>query len=509
VVRNRRQHHDDPGSRSSGILLHVTSLPSSGGIGDFGPWAYRFADFLAQAGQRYWQILPLTAADYRYGCSPYNCMSAFAGNKYLVSPDMMVRSGFLRHSDLRHAPHFANHIVEFPKVVQFKEHLFARAYARFADARHGAGFARFCRENAAWLEDYALFVALKDHYKEVMWYKWPAPVKNRDAQVLRVLRKSLKPMVEREKFLQYIFAQQWGDLKGYCNAKGIEIIGDVPIYVDSNSVDVWVHPEIFKLDRNGNPVCVSGVPPDYFSSDGQLWGNPVYRWNVLRKNGYKWWIARMGHNIHLFDHVRMDHFRGFVAYWQVPAGAKTARDGRWVRVPAAHFLRALSGKYGNLPIIAEDLGTITPDVHAVMRQFGLPGMRILLFAFGDGRADHPYLPHNYVKNCVVYTGTHDNNTVRGWFEHEASPSEKKMLHAYLGKKATVSSVHNDLMRLAMMSVADRVIIPMQDVVGLGGEARMNRPASVGGNWQWRLRIRYLNASVAERLRTMTRLYGRA
>jgi len=508
VRSHKRQSGSTIANRGCGILLHITSLPSAYGIGDFGPWAYKFVEFMQRAKQHYWQILPLTPANYVREYSPYNCMSAFAGNKYLISPELMMREGFIKKSELKSVPGSSSQRVEFARMVTFKEGIFETAYERFIRMRRRSAYKKFCKENKYWLDDWALFVALNNEMRGKIWIEWPAPIRDRDTKTINSLRKSLKQNIEREKFLQYIFSKQWQTLKHYCGQKQITVIGDVPIYVDYNSVDVWAHPEIFKLDSDKQPTHVSGVPPDYFSKDGQLWGNPLYRWNVMKRNGYRWWLRRLEHNSKLFDLVRMDHFRGFVAYWQVSQGAKTARHGKWIKAPAVHFLNTMKKKLGHLPILAEDLGTITPDVRDIIRRFGLPGMRVLLFAFGDNDSANPYLPHNHVRNCVVYTGTHDNNTVRGWFNTEASRREKQALFAYLGKKTTSGNVPQVFMRMAMMSVADTVIIPMQDVLGLGGEARMNRPASIGGNWQWRLTNKYLKPSVADKLRIMTETYGR-
>ncbi len=508
MTRSKHQQYCESHGRGSGILLHITSLPSPYGIGDFGSWAYRFADFLAQAGQKWWQILPLTATDYEHEYSPYNCMSAFAGNKYLISPDLMIQGGFLKRSDLSHAFRFPNRRILFPRVAAFKDHIFDKAYTRFQKTKRRSGFLKFCSANASWLDDYALFAVLKKNFRNSLWTEWPPPIAWRDPYVLRSLTRLFKVRIEREKFLQYVFAGQWQALKKYCNKKRIEMIGDIPIYVDRNSADVWTHPEMFKLDKEGRPTHVSGVPPDYFSRDGQLWGNPVYRWNKLAETGFRWWFQRIKHNLHLFDLVRMDHFRGFVAYWQVPARAKTAREGSWVRAPAAKFFDRLERTFKELPMIAEDLGTITPDVRAIIDHYGLPGMRVLLFAFGDGSPTNPYLPHNHIRNCVVYTGTHDNNTVRGWFAEEAQPREKRALSGYLGKNLNRKNITNELIRVAMMSVADKAIIPMQDILNLGSEARMNRPASVVGNWTWRLIPGHLTSSIADRLRALTVLSGR-
>jgi 4-alpha-glucanotransferase len=435
-------------------------------------------------------------------------MSAFAGNKYLISPEFMVREKFLKKSDLKPVPVFSNRRVDYARVTAFKNRLFERAFERFRKAGKHSEYERFCESNTTWLDDFALFVALKLLFHGAPWVDWPRPVRDRQPEVLRALGKLLKDAVDQEKFLQYVFSKQWYRLKDYCNRRGIKIIGDMPIYVDYDSADVWSHPEIFKLGRDKKPITVSGVPPDYFSADGQLWGNPVYRWRVLRKQGYKWWVQRMAQNLALFDLLRLDHFRGFVASWQVSSRAKTAKHGKWVKAPAQDFLETLRKELRCLPIIAEDLGTITDDVRVLIERSGFPGMRVLLFAFDDD-ATNPYLPHNHIKNCVVYTGTHDNNTVRGWFENEASPAQLRRVCSYTGKRLTASNVHREFVRLAMMSVANTVIIPMQDVLGLGAGARMNRPACMEGNWQWRLLPKQLSAAVARRLADTTQTYGRA
>jgi 4-alpha-glucanotransferase len=334
-------------------------------------------------------------------------------------------------------------------------------------------------------------------------------LRDRNPEHLRRIREQFPDELEKEKFLQYLFWKQWRSLKRYCNERGIQLIGDMPIYVNYDSAGVWAHPETFKLDQDGRPTFVAGVPPDYFSRTGQLWGNPVYRWDVLRETGYGWWIRRVAHNLALFDVVRVDHFRGFVAFWEVPAAERTAVNGHWAQAPAGDFFTVLTRSLSNLSIIAEDLGTITPDVKEIMKRFGIPGMRVLLFAFGEDLPTHPYLPHNYVPNCVVYTGTHDNNTVKGWFEREIGPSEKQRLFRYLGREVSAENVHLELIRLAMESIANTVIFPMQDVLGLGEEARMNRPASHAGNWEWRLLPEQLTPALASSLSDRTVRNGRA
>jgi 4-alpha-glucanotransferase len=493
--------------RASGILLHITSLPSPFGVGDMGPEAFRFADFLAEGKQGFWQILPLNPIDPAYGNSPYHTIAAFAANVLLISPEGMVREGFLAQKDIEPRG-YPQGRVDYGAVIAYKANLFRLAYERFTKAKEHEAYQRFCSENASWLDDFSLFVALKSHFKGVAWNEWPAEVRDRKRGSLQSLKKDLRDGIERERFLQYLFFNQWFALKQYCNEKGIEIIGDMPIYVDYDSVDVWTHPEIFKLDENKRPIAVAGVPPDYFSATGQLWGNPVYQWDWLRERGYGWWLQRVAHMLRLFDVVRIDHFRGLIAYWEVPAGEQTAVNGKWVKAPALDFFHALFKRFPAAPLIAEDLGVITPDVREVMRHFELPGMKVLQFAFGEDNPTHPYLPHMYESNAVVYTGTHDNNTSRGWFEKEAKAEDKERLFRYLGKEVRVDDISWELIRLAMMSVADLAIIPVQDILGLGVEARMNQPGTGAGNWEWRLTSGQLTPTLAERLRAVTKTYGR-
>lgn len=494
--------------RGSGILLHITSLPSPYGIGDMGPWAYKFADFLFQTKQRFWQILPLNPTDPIYGNSPYHSISAFSNNLLLISPELMVHDGFLSEKDLEPLPSFPLSRVDYCEVITYKERLFHIAYERFK-AKEKNECEQFYAENSHWLEDFALFIALKAHFKGQIWSDWPQETRDRQPEALQVLSKQLHERIEREKFLQYVFLKQWMSLKEYCNKKDIQIFGDMPIYVDYDSVDVWTAPEMFKLNEIKQPSFVAGVPPDYFSETGQLWGNPVYRWDVLREKKYAWWMRRIKHNLRLFNLVRIDHFRGLVACWEIPASEKTAINGKWVEAPAEDFFKVLHEQFSDSPIIAEDLGIITPDVREVMDRFGFPGMRVLLFAFGDDLATNPYLPHNHVKNCVLYTGTHDNNTTRGWFENEATPEIKEKLFRYLGREVSAHDIHWELIRLAMMSVANMVIFPLQDILGLGEEARMNRPSTAEGNWEWRFLPDQLTPTLAQRLLEMTEIYRRA
>ena len=494
--------------RSSGILFHLTSLPGPFGIGDMGPWAYRFVDFLAETGQTYWQILPLTPTDKNHDHSPYHSPSAFAGNPLLISPERLVKDGLLDETDLSPVPDGPPGRVDFAAVGAYKEKLLQRAYDRFRRRGAGDDFNRFCRRHAGWLDPFALFEALKFHYDGDRWDKWPAEMRDRDSGAMPAVQDELAERLQELKFRQYLFFQQWFDLKRYCGQKHIQIIGDLPIYLPYDSADVWVHPELFKLGEDRRPTVVSGVPPDYFSETGQLWGHPVYRWEALQKSNYDWWLQRLGHQLDLFDVVRIDHFRGLVAYWEVPASEKTAINGKWVSVPVDDFLNQLMKQYACLPIIAEDLGTITPDVREIMCRYRLPGMRVLLFAFGDDFPNSAFLPHHHVKHCFIYSGTHDNNTARGWFENEATAAEKNRLARYLGRQVSATDVSWTMIRLAMMSVANTAIIPMQDLLGLGAEARMNDPSKTDGNWYWRLDQDPITEEMIGRLREITETYGR-
>jgi 4-alpha-glucanotransferase len=494
--------------RGSGILLHLTSLPSPFGIGDMGPWAYRFADFLAETQQSVWQILPFNPTDPTHYNSPYHSMSAFACNPMLISPELLIQDGLLNPADVASPPYFPGNRVDFEAVRAYKDKLFDLTHKRFKEKGPGYEYERFCEQNAFWLEDFTLFAALKSYFSGKGWHGWPQDIRDRVSESLQSKKNTLHEVIEREKMLQFLFFKQWIALKAHCNQIGIQIFGDIPIYVHHDSTDLWTHPELFKLDDKKRPYVVAGVPPDYFSATGQLWGNPIYRWDVLRESGYAWWVQRIGHNLRLLDLVRIDHFRGLVAFWEVPANEKTAINGKWIEAPAMDFFNHLTRKFPCLPIVAEDLGVITPDVRDVMRHFELPGMKLLLFAFGDDMPTNPYIPHNLPNNCIAYTGTHDNNTVRGWYENEATPQEKQRLSQYLGKEFPPEALHWELIRLVMMSPANMAIFPMQDVLGLGEEARMNRPATLTGNWQWRLMPEQLTSAVSGKLKEMTEIYGR-
>jgi len=496
--------------RASGILLPVRSLTSRFGIGDLGKQAYRFADFLTDSHQHYWQILPINYPHMSKCHSPYNCVSAFAGNVYLISPEMMYKQGFLQKKDILKDIRFRKETIDFPKVVSFKEKLFEKAYAKFQKRRKD-DFQPFKSKNKDWLDDFALFMVLKKHREGKVWNKWPKDICNRKKDALQKIRKTFQVQIEKEKFLQYVFFKQWFSLKEYCNKKNIKIIGDMPIYVDYHSSDVWSHIEIFKLNKTTKkPIAVSGVPPDYFSATGQLWGNPVYKWDILKRRGYDWWLQRIKHNLHLFDSVRIDHFRGFVAFWEVKAGAKTAIHGKWVKAPVKDFFKVVLKKFPGHMIIAEDLGVITQDVRDIMNYFDFPGMKVLQFAFDDHDIEkNPYLPHNHIENCVIYTGTHDNNTVKGWFRKDASERAKKNLFDYLGRHIAEHNAASEFVQMAMKSVANLCIVPLQDVLGLDERSRINKPATIEKNWSWRLYPGQLTPATSKRLAHITKICDRA
>ncbi|MFH2138925.1 MAG: 4-alpha-glucanotransferase [Candidatus Omnitrophota bacterium] len=494
--------------RGSGILLHISSLPSDFGIGDMGEAAYKFVDFLAQAKQKYWQVLPFNPTSLINGSSPYSSVSAFATNTLLISPELLCKDGFLTSGEIDSSSQNGSRAVDYENVLELKAKLFAIAFERFEKLKDKAGFNNFCSENKYWLDDFAAFIAFKEHFQDCIWTDWPKEIRDRDKKSMNELKEQLTRQIKKEKFLQYLFLKQWIGLKNYCNQKGVQVIGDIPIYVTYDSVDVWKNPEIFKLDENKNPVYVAGVPPDYFSKTGQLWGNPVYDWDVLAENNYSWWMQRINHNLKLFDLIRIDHFRGFVDYWQVKNAEKTAINGEWQKAPAKEFFKALLKEFPELPLIAEDLGIITDEVRETMKYFGFPGMKIVMFAFGEDDPEHPYLPQNFATNCVAYTGTHDNNTARGWFEQETTPEDRKRLSDCLGKETNADKLHWDLIELLMKSAAHTVIFPLQDVFGLPQADRMNIPGTVGNNWKWRFKPEQITPQVTVQLAKMTEQYSR-
>jgi 4-alpha-glucanotransferase len=501
--------------RSSGLLLHPTSLPGPYGIGDFGDEAYRFADFLVASGQRLWQVLPLGPTG--YGDSPYACYSAFAGNTLLVNPDRLLADGLLKQEDLDNYPRLTSDRVDFERVNAAKRSLLAIAFDSFeqsTDAMRSA-FEHFCSANAEWLDDYAMFCVFKELHLGKLWSDWDARLARRDEGVLAQLQLVFADQIDRQKFFQFLFFRQWSQLKSYCNQRGIRIIGDIPIFVAEDSADVWTNPDQFKLDEERRPIVVAGVPPDYFSETGQLWGNPIYNWDRMKADGFSWWIKRVRAALQMFDVVRIDHFRGFAASWEIPAGDKTAERGRWVNVPGRELFAAVRSALGELPIIAEDLGVITPDVEKLRDDLDFPGMQVLQFAFG-GDQKNLALPHNFRRNLVVYTGTHDNDTTVGWFKSEAGEGstraidevdrERQFCLRYLNTDG--KEIHWDFIRAALASVASVAIVPVQDVLGRGNEARMNLPNSTSGNWSWRMPAGRLTEAIAARLRELTWLYGR-
>jgi len=492
--------------RAGGVLLHLTSLPSPYGVGDFGPQAYAFADFLKKAGANYWQMLPLNYTTAKTGYSPYNCFSAFAGNPLLISPELLYRQGLLRKDELP-APLPAKNRADFAQATRCKAPLLDIAFERFIQTGPDAAFEAFTTEARHWLEDFAFFAVFKKKHPRRLWSQWPGPVCRRSKAALAAFSSEHRSTIEREKFIQYVFMKQYFALKTYCNENGILLFGDLPIYVTYDSADVWSHPTLFKLRRDNKPRFIAGVPPDYFSKTGQLWGNPVYDWKANAATGYRWWLDRLGHNLKLFDLLRIDHFRAFEAYWQVPYGRKTAVGGAWVEGPGKDFFDAVLGRIPQPPLAAEDLGYITPGVRELCRRYNFPCMKVLQFAFG-GNAENIHLPHHHARNSIVYTGTHDNNTTLGWYMHETTPALRKRIADYLGKRLSAKTVTAEMIRLAMASPAHLCIVPMQDILGLNAAARMNTPAKHTGNWQWRMPPGSTTPSIARRLRHLMELYGR-
>jgi len=496
-----------PGYRASGLLLHLTSLPSPYGIGDLGPAALAWVDRLREAGQTWWQALPLSPTG--SGNSPYQSLSCFAGNELLISPDSLIEDGLLRASDCE--PHtFSALAVDYDAVIPLKHRLLETAWTNFtAGARPDLQreLEEFRHAQAHWLEDYALFCALRSKYKGGYYLEWPTKLVERVPAALARSRRELAERIDRVCFDQFLFFRQGERLRKHAHANGVRLIGDLPFCVSADSSDVWANPELFLLDAQYRPRVVAGVPPDYFSAEGQLWGNPVYDWGALRRTGYRWWIDRLRALLAQVDAIRLDHFRGFAAAWHVPAGAPTAKAGQWVPGPGAEFFSVVQKELGTLPLIAEDLGLITPDVYALRDQFHIPGTCVLQFAF-DGDSENPYLPHNYVPNVVVYTGTHDNNTTRGWFEDLPAP-ERRIVWEYLERPEGESrEAAPALMELAWSSVATLAIAPLQDLLNLGGDARMNVPGCAEGNWRWRCTEDMLSAPAFAWLRDLTKTSNR-
>ena len=489
--------------RASGILLPVTSLPSEYGIGCFSKEAYEFVDSLKAAGQKYWQILPLGPTG--YGDSPYQSFSTYAGNPYFIDLKTLEQEGLLKEEECT-ACDFGDHpeYVDYEKIYKSRFLILEKAFERFVPDEDYAGF---IEENSYWLDDYCLYMAVKKQQKDVSWSEWPKELKDRVPEVLEAKKEELKKEIEFYRFLQYLFAVQWKKLKAYANEQGIEIIGDIPIYVAFDSADTWAHPELFQFDEENQPLAVAGCPPDAFSATGQLWGNPLYRWDYHKSTGYAWWMQRLKYVTTLYDVVRIDHFRGFDEYYSIPYGDETAQNGHWEKGPGIELFHTVKEKLGDVKVIAEDLGYLTESVIQMVKESGYPGMKVLQFAF-DSREESDYLPHNYEHNCVVYTGTHDNDTILGWYDVMAE-QDREFSKEYMNNyKSTKEELPWDFIRLAMGSVADLCIIPMQDYLGLGSEARINYPSTLGNNWKWRMSAEQLSPELAEEILELCKLYGR-
>jgi 4-alpha-glucanotransferase len=492
--------------RSSGILLHISSLPGPWGIGDMGPEARRFVDILHHTGQQLWEVLPLGPTG--YGDSPYQGLSAFAGNPNLISPELLLDERLLSMDDVAGYQPFEEGQVDYGAVIPFKRQLLQRAFERF---RAGGnielieGLREFRKAHTSWLEDYALFIALKEAHGGEEWATWPRDLVRRDPEALRSAREELANEIDYHVFAQFIFFRQWLSLKSYANERGVRIVGDIPIFMGHDSADVWANQDLFYMDEEGQVTVVAGAAPDFFIKEGQLWGNPLYRWDVLKERGYDWWLERIRLALQQADILRLDHFRGFANAWEVKAGAPNAIDGRWAPGPGADLFETIARELGPLPLIAEDLGLITPDVHALRAQFGYPGMKVLQEAF-HGDATNIYIPHNYARDFVVYTGTHDMQTTAAWWEN-LPPTIQHKARIYMGTDGR--DIVWDMIRLAFASVADMAIIPMQDILTLDNSARLNTPGNPSGNWGWRFRYNQLDYSIIERLDTLTGVYGRA
>ena len=504
--------------RRAGVLLHPTSLPSPAGIGDLGTGAYRFIDFLKQSRNKLWQVLPLNPTG--YGDSPFQCFSASAGNPLLISLERLVEQDVLSQADLELHPSFPSDRVDYEAASHFKVPILTKAAQTFlkrAEGNERQDFERFCQTNANWLDDFALFMVCKNAHDGVRWTEWASNIAAREPRALQTWTLRFAPEIAVVKYWQFEFFQQWQALRSYAHEHGIRIIGDIPIYVAHDSADVWANRELFCLEPQGNPITVAGVPPDYFSTTGQLWGNPIFNWKLLKSTGYKWWVERFRAAFRLYDIVRIDHFRGFEAYWEVPATESTALNGRWIKGPGAELFSTLQQELGELPIIAENLGVITVEVEQIRQQFGFPGMAILQFAFGNDPQGPSFRPHNYVRNLVAYTGTHDNDTTLGWWNSEGTMdsirTSEDVLKEHVFARTYLAYADDEpinwaMIRTVLASIADTAIIPLQDVLGLGTEARMNLPGTSRGNWCWRFPTGVLSSELAKRLRELNEAYDR-
>lgn len=493
--------------RSAGVLLHPTSLPGKFGIGDLGKEAYNFIDFLEAAGQRLWQIFPLGPTG--YGDSPYQCFSAFAGNPNLISPEILKDEGFLNDEDLENIPPHDPRNINYGTVIGYKRELNKKAFERFKDDNHGQekSFKKFCNDNSEWLEDYSLFMAAKFYHGGVEWSKWDHDLVIRNEKGLNEWRKKLADEIYYHKFIQFQFAKQWKELKAYANSKSIKIIGDMPIFIAYDSSDLWANKDLFTVNDEGKLTFVAGVPPDYFSATGQLWGNPLYKWHKMEKDDYHWWRKRLQQILELVDIVRIDHFRGFEAFWKIPGSARTAQKGKWIKGPGEKFFNTIKKHLGELPIIAEDLGVITKGVEHLRDQFNFPGMKIFQFAFGTGM-ERRFLPHNIIPNSVVFTGSHDNDTTVDYFEKARKEDNDIYEHAQKYLNYYGDDLTGELIRTAYQSPADMVVIPLQDILRLGSEARMNFPGKLGGNWAWRFTWDQVPYELADHYKWLSQIYER-
>jgi 4-alpha-glucanotransferase len=490
--------------RASGLLCHISSLPSAYGIGDLGPEAYGFVDLLAKARQKYWQVLPLNPTDGGMSNSPYSSYSAFGANTLFISPELLLKDGLLTPEDLLHCRLENEGAVAYDEVYDRKAWMIGRAHCAYKKRwLKSSEFEDYCKVQDHWLADHALFVVIKRRFHNVGWIDWPKEYRDRDPEALQMIAFEAKDEILREKFAQFLFSRQWRGLQNYCSRRGISLFGDIPIYVNYDSADVWKRPDLFKLDAHKRPIFVAGVPPDYFSKDGQRWGNPVFDWERIKESGFEWWIERVRHNLMFFDLVRIDHFRAFAQCWEIPAEEPTAIGGAWRDVPGVELFTALNRAFPELPIVAEDLGIITPDVDALKDRFGLPGMRVLMFAFHNEYKKSRDLPENYKPLSVVYTGTHDNNTIGGWYAQDITAIEKKNMKAYFGRDILPEEINWVMISVALKSSALLSIIPLQDVLGLGAEARMNTPSTFKGNWRWRMLPGALTSEQAVRLAGLT------
>jgi 4-alpha-glucanotransferase len=498
--------------RGAGVLLHITSLPSPYGIGDIGPSAREFVDFLQKGHQRYWQLLPLNPTEPGKGNSPYSALSSMAGNTLLISPDDLITEGLLDKNDIQEwSAAKTLDQVDYETVGRNKDFLFKQAFENFLrDTSHADhdSFRAFCEREAYWLRDFSMYSVIREAHQRSPWYEWPESLRLRDEVALKNINSEKEKDIRYVQWLQFIFDKQWKRLKEYCGERKILLLGDMPFYVSYDSADVWAHPEIFCLDEQGKMTGIAGVPPDYFNENGQLWGMPVFKWDVLKQTNYDWWIQRIKKNLGYFDLIRLDHFRAFAAYWEVPEGETTAVHGEWKPGPGESFFDCLEKEIGSLPLVAEDLGDIDEKVHKLRRTFRLPGMKVLHFAFSENMPSSDYIPHNYAHNYVVYTGTHDNNTTLGWFKNDLKAADRKRVKEYVSGPVSEKNVHLALIRLAYASVARVAIIPMQDLLCLGQSSRMNKPASAEGNWAWRLLPGQLTPALESQLQSWTSTYYR-